>query len=118
MRFWRTGAAVADSSLPSGLRPILGALRSSGLSKLEKIEVAALKARYIAHLAEEHGADNISGGHATTDIIPTSVALKARAMLIKVTEIMLSSGKIVGNDDVCRVRMSTLLQIDPVEKES
>ena len=116
--FLADGAAVADSSLPSGLRPILGALRSSGLSKLEKIEVAALKARYIAHLAEEHGADNISGGHATTDIIPTSVALKARAMLIKVTEIMLSAGKIVGNDDVCRVRMSTLLQIDPVEKES
>lgn len=115
--FLADGAAMEDASLPSGLRPIRGALRSSGLSKLEKIEVAALKAGYIAHLAEQHGADNISGGHATSDVIPTSIALKVKATLIKATEMMLSAGKIVGNDDVCRVRMSTLLQIDTVEKE-
>ena len=114
--FLADGAATKDASLPSGLRTLRGALRSSGLSKLEKIEVAALKSRYIAHLAEQHGADNISGGHATSGIIPTSVALKAREMLIKATEMMLAAGKIVGNDDVCHVRMSSLLQIEHVKK--
>ena len=116
--FLADGAAVEEPNSPSGLRPIRGVLRSSGLSKLEKIEVAALKARYIAHLAEQQGVDNISGGHATSGIIPTSIALKAKDMLIKATEMMLSSGKLVGQDDVCHVRMSTLFQIDRVEKES
>ena len=115
--FLADGAATADPSLPSGLKPIRGDLRSSGLSKLEKIEVAALKARYIAHLAEQQGVDNISGGHATSGIIPTSIALKAKDMLNKATEMMLSSGKLVGQDDVCHVRMSTLFQIDRVERE-
>ena len=116
--FLADGVAMKDPSLPSGLRPIRGVLRSDSLSKLEQIEVAALKARYIAHLAEQQGVDNISGGHATSGIIPTSIALKAKDMLIKATEMMLSSGKLVGQDDVCHVRMCALLQIDPVEKES
>ena len=110
-------AATKDPDSPSGLKPIRGVLRSDKLSKLDQIEVAALKARYIAHLAEQHGADNISGGHATSGIIPTSIALKAKDMLIKATEMMLSSGKLVGQDDVCHVRMSTLFQIDRVERE-
>ncbi len=116
--FLADGAAIEDASLPSGLRPIRGDLRSDNLSKLEQIEVAALKARYIAHLAEEQGADNISGGYATSGIIPISIALKAKEMLIKATEMMLSSGKLIGQGDVCHVRMCTLLQIDPVEKGS
>ena len=52
-----------------------------------------MKARYIAHLSEQHGADNISGEHETSGIIPTSVALKAREMLIKATEMMLACRK-------------------------
>ena len=116
--FLADGAAMEDESLPSGLKPLRGDLRSDKLSKLEQIEVAALKSRYIAQLAEQHGADNISGGHATSGLIPTSVALKVREMLIKATEIMLAAGKIVGQDDVCHVRMSTLLQIEHVEKEN
>ncbi len=115
--FLADGAVTEDPSLPSGLRPIRGALRSDSLPKLEQIEIAALKARYIAHLAEQQGADNISGGHATSGIIPTSIALKAKDMLIKATEMMLSSGKLVGQDDVCHVRMSTLFQIDRVERK-
>ena len=114
--FLADGAAMEDASRPSGLMPLRGALRSSGLSKLEKIEVAALKSRYIAHLAEQQGSDNIFGGHATSGIIPTSVALKAKEMLIKATEMMLAAGKIVGQDDVCHVRMSALLQVEHVGK--
>ncbi|MDE3270095.1 MAG: hypothetical protein OYH77_07410 [Pseudomonadota bacterium] len=115
--FMADGAAAKDLNAPSGLKPVLGDLRSSGLSKLEKIKVAALKAKYIAHLAEEQGEENISGGHATSGIIPMSIALKVKDMLTKATERMLSSGKLVGDNDVCHVRMCALLQIDPVEKE-
>ena len=114
--FLADGAAMEDASRSSGLMPLRGALRSSGLSKLEKIEVAALKSRYIAHLAEQHGADNIYGGHATSGIIPVAIALKAKEMLIKATEMMLSAGKLVGQDDVCHVRMSALLQVEHVGK--
>ncbi|MDE3269926.1 MAG: hypothetical protein OYH77_06550 [Pseudomonadota bacterium] len=77
-----------------------------------------MKVRYIAHLAEEQGADNISGGHATSGVMPMIVALKAKEMLIKAAEMMLSSGKLVGCDDVCHVRMSALFQIDNVQKEN
>lgn len=116
--FLADGVAVEEPSSPSGLKPIRGDLRSDSLSKLEQIEIAALKARYIAHLAEEQGADNISGGHATSGVIPVSIALKTKEMLIKATEMMLSSGKLVGQDDLCHVRMSALLQIEHhVEKE-
>lgn len=115
--FLADGAAMEDASMPSGLRPIRGELRSDSLPKLDQIGIAALKSKYIAHLAEEQGADNISGGHATSGIIPTSIALKAREMIIKATEMMLSAGKLVGQDDVCHVRMSSLLQIEHVEKE-
>ena len=115
--FLSDGAATEDPSLPSGLSPIRGALRSDSLPKLEQIEIAALKARYIAHLAEEQGANNISGGHATSGIIPTSIALKAKEMIVKATKMMLSAGKLVSQDDVCHVRMSALFQIDHVEKE-
>ena len=115
--FLADGVVVKDKSLPSGLRPIRGELRSNGLSRSEKIEVTALKARYIAHLAEQQGSDNISGGHATSDVIPMSVALKVKETIVRATQMMLSAGKIVGNDDVCRVRMSVLLQIDSIDKE-
>ena len=115
--FLADGAATKDPNLPSGLRPVRGALRSDRLPKLDQIEIAALKSKYIAHLAEQQGADNISGGHATSDIIPTAIALKAKDMIVKATEMMLSAGKIVGQDDVCHVRMSALFQIDHIKKE-
>lgn len=115
--FLADGVVVEDESWPSGLRPIRGELRSNGLSKSEKIEVTALKARYIAHLSEQQGSDNISGGHATSDVIPRSVALKVKEAIVKATQMMLSAGKIVGNDDVCRVRMSALLQIDSIKED-
>ena len=116
--FLANKAAMEDPNLPSGLRPIRGSLRSDSLSKLEQIEVAALKARYIAHLAEQQGADNIPEvGTPPPGIIPTSIALKAKERLIKATEMMLSSGKLIGQDDVCHVSVSTLFQIDRVERE-
>ena len=47
--------------------------------------------KYFRWKKEQRGADNISGGHATSGIIPTSVASKARETIIKATEMMLSA---------------------------
>lgn len=116
--FLADGVATKDVGLPSGLRPIRGELRSNSLTKLEKIEVAALKATYIAHLAGQHGIDNISGGYATCDVVPTSMALKVKEALTRAAGMMLSAGNIVGDDDdddVCSVRMCTLIRIDNKE---
>ena len=115
--FVEDGVVAKDANSPSGFRPLRGELRSNGLSKQEKIEVAALKSRYIAHLAEQHGADNIYGGHVTSDVIPTAVAMRVRESIVRATQIMLSAEKVAGNKDVCRVRMSTLLQIDSIKEE-
>lgn len=115
--FLADGVVVRDTSLPSGLRSIRGELRSNGLSRNEKIEIAALKARYIAYLSEQNGGDNVFGGHATSDVIPTRVALKVKKNIVRATQMMLSAEEFVGSDEVCRVRMSTLLQIDSMKKE-
>ena len=106
------GVVEKDTTTPSGLQPLRGELRSSGLSKLEKVKATALKAKHISDLAHYQSIGTIQGGHITTNKIPLSVAQEALDMISTATKMMLSAKESGSKGDSCHVRMSTLFQIE------
>ena len=111
--FITDGAAVEDSSCPSGLRPVKGELRANHLSRTEQIDAMAAQAQRLAHLARKDGGIKISGAHIVTDRIPTAVAEKALHMIIEASNMLLSAACAEkGEANTCRVRMSALCHID------
>ena len=108
--------AIKNEATPSGLEALREHIRDDKMSKFEQIKLTLKKQEYISKRAESNNGEGVSGCQILNDEIPLAAATEARDLYRESQNTLLNCRPGKKGEDLCRVRIAMLMQIEKVEK--